>query len=103
MIAAELIGKSYEEIEHRLSGMKRDRLVKVIQQLATLEPHFSPEQLAGFRGLTVKAILKRIHEHRLRAHIPSHNRYRIPRSAVEEWDASTRVPNGNGSHGSPDV
>lgn len=96
MILADLTGKSYEDIAERLRGMKRDRLVKIIQQLATLEPHFSPEQIAAARGLPVKAILQRIRENQVRAHMPAHNRYRVPRSAVEAWDTRTLIKDGTG-------
>lgn len=87
-----LVGKSPEQIDLELASVrKRDRLIRIIKELAVLESFFSPEQVADKRGITVASVMARIKDGRLRAHLVSHNRWRIPLSAVHEWDEKTLV------------
>jgi excisionase family DNA binding protein len=84
----ELIGKSYEEIESALNGVPRSRLVRVIQELASIEPSFLPEQVARALQIPRDAVIRAIKERRLRAEMPMTNRWRIPRSGLAEFRGS---------------
>lgn len=89
----ELIGKSPEQIEEMLRGVKRDRLIRIIQELTSLEPFFSPEQVGRARGITIASVMKKVRANELRAHLLG-NRWRIPLSALKHWDRTTMVTPG---------
>ncbi|MEO6969873.1 MAG: hypothetical protein ABI217_03140 [Chthoniobacterales bacterium] len=87
----DLIGKSYKEIETAVKGVKRARLVDLLKLHVTLEPFFSPEQIAKARQISIAAVMHRIKVTRqLRAYLIG-NRWRVPLSAVRDWDSQTRV------------
>lgn len=86
-----LVGKTYQEIEAAVHGLKRDQLIAIIQELAGGEPFFSPEQISRLRGISRANVMRRIRARLLRAHMPVHNRWRVPLSALREWDEQTRV------------
>lgn len=86
----DLIGKSYQEIETAVHGIKRIRLVDELKKLATLEPYFSPAQIAKARQISIQAVMTRIRRGQIRAHLIG-NRWRVPLSAVRDWDGQTRV------------
>jgi excisionase family DNA binding protein len=86
-----LIGKSREQIEQATKDLKRHELIDLLYSLATCEPMFKPQEIAARRGMSKQSILKLIKRGVLRAHKPLENAYRVPLSAIREWDAQTAV------------
>jgi excisionase family DNA binding protein len=86
-----IIGQSKEQIRKALANKDRPELLEIIFRLASVEPMFSPQELATRRQLSKRAILKLVKEGRLRAHKPFSTVIRIPASAVAEWDANTKL------------
>ena len=86
-----LLGKSREQIEKATREFDRDQIVDLIYSLTTLEPHYSPAQIAARRSLSVRTILRKIKRGELRAHEPAEKQLRIPLSSVQEWDRHTAL------------
>jgi hypothetical protein len=86
-----LIGLSRDRIAAALARKRHDELIDIIAELATLEPHFSPRTVARARGLSQRRIVAMCRSQTLRAHKPLPNGWRIPLSAIHEWDAQTAV------------
>ena len=94
-----LVGKSRGEIEHATRDKSRPELVNLLYELASVEPMFTPQQIAELRHLSKDTVLDLIRRGRIRAHKPLENGLRIPLSAVQDWDAATALffdcePNG---------
>jgi hypothetical protein len=90
-----LVGKSREQIEQALRNKKRGDLLDVIYSLATMEPMFSPKEIAVRRQMTKRRVVQLIKDGTLRAHKPLENALRVPLSAIREWDANTQITNGH--------
>lgn len=86
-----LYGKSRTEIEELTVRMSYSRLLDLFYQHVTLEPFFSSAMVAKARGMTKRQVVARCQDGRLRAHKPMTNGWRIPITAVQEWDAQTAV------------
>lgn len=100
----DVMGKTREQLGDLLGRKRPAELIDIIHELATLEPFFSPRTIARARGMSKRRIVKMCKDQELRAHKPSPNNYRVPLSAVREWDANTAVklsPNGHGSAVAP--
>ena len=98
-----VIGKSREEIDQALRHKRPEELLDIISELATLEPFFSPRTIAAARGISQRRLVAMCKNRTIRAHKISENNWRVPLSAVREWDENTAVKlsvngNGNGSH-----
>jgi len=91
MIRAELTGKSRDEIAAALKHKRHGQLIDLIADLVTLETFFTPEEIARARKIGARAIKAMIKAGQIRAHKPLANGYRVPRSAVDEWDAKTAL------------
>jgi hypothetical protein len=91
------------EIGELLKNVRRERIYDLIHELATLEEHWTPLELARARKMPKSAIDKLIRAGSMPGvHRPSDNVTRISQSGVEAWDRSTQVTeipasNGNGS------
>lgn len=97
----QVIGKSREAIGQALRHKRPEELLDIIYELATLEPFFSPRTIAAARGVQLRRVVAMCRAGELRAHKPSEKVWRVPLSAVREWDANTAVTlstNGNGAH-----
>jgi hypothetical protein len=86
-----LYGKSRDEIAELTARMPAPRLIDLLYQHVTLEPFFSPDQVAKARGMTKRQIVARCKDGRIAGHKPLENGWRIPHSAVLEWDEQTAV------------
>lgn len=86
-----LLGKTREQIEKATKDCDRRQLVNLIYSLATLEPHFTPRQVAERRALSVDTILRKVRSGELPAHRPAEKQIRIPLSSVEAWDRHTAL------------
>lgn len=92
----QVIGKSREAIATALRKKRTEELFDIIYELATLEPFFSPRTIAQARGISQRRIVALCQARTLRAHKISDNNWRVPLSAVREWDENTAVKlNGN--------
>jgi len=92
-----LIGKTRDQIERALADKDRPALLDVIYKLTTLEPHFTISDVARARKLSRGAILDKLRTGAIkRAHRPLKNAYRIPLSALQDWDRSTQCKGKNG-------
>lgn len=91
MEAIDLTGKSREQIERALAHKRRNELLDLIFSLITFEPHFSVATFAQRRQLTRATVLRLIRERILHAHLPTGNGYRIPLSAIRDFDRRTAV------------
>jgi excisionase family DNA binding protein len=87
----ELAGKSREQIERATQHWQRHELIDALFKLANCEPWFSPQQVAALRGVSKYKVIDLIRSGVLRAHKPLDNQYRIPLSAVREWDRETAL------------
>lgn len=87
-----VIGKSREEIGEVLKSTPRQELLDIICALATPEPHYSPREIAQRRGLKKETILRLIREGVIApVHAPTGKDYRIPLSAIRDWDKRTAI------------
>lgn len=86
-----LTGKTKEEIAKAVAGKTRAELVELLYSLATLEPMFSPEEVATRRDMSKRSVLRLVKRGVLKAHKPFQNGLRIPLSAVREWDRNTKL------------
>ena len=85
-------GKSREEIAELLRSARRERLYELIYELATLEEHFTPKEIARARRLSPRAVLNFCRAGKIPgAHKPLENGWRISRRGLEQWDQDTCV------------
>lgn len=87
----DLRGKSRDEIAELTKRWKPDRFVAALHELATIEPFFSPRTVAKAREMSPRVIAELCRSGVIRAHRPLENGWRIPLSAVREWDGRTAV------------
>lgn len=83
-----VLGKSRDEIQRLTSDYSRPELVDLIYKLSSLEPMFTPLEVAKARQIAVATVRELIQKQKLRAHRVGQE-WRIPLSAIQEWDAST--------------
>ena len=92
MTRMDVRGKSREELDVLLAGVRRERLYDLIHELATLEEHFTPLELARARRMPKRTIVQMCVQGRIPGtHKPDASKWRISRRGVEQWDASTQV------------
>jgi excisionase family DNA binding protein len=84
--------KTREEIAKLLEKTPRPELYDLIYDLSSLEPHFSPAEVAARRGLKKHTILKLCRERKIGFHVPTGRDYRIPLSVMLEFDRKTFIP-----------
>lgn len=87
-----VIGKSREEIAKAIRHKTREELSNLIYHLETIEPHFSPKTIAFARALGPRMIVAKIQNGEIaRAHRPTLKGWRVPLSAIREWDEQTSI------------
>jgi hypothetical protein len=90
-------GKSREQIGELLRSKRRDGLLDLIYQLANIEDHFTPLEVARARRMEKYAVVALCRDGKIPGtHKPSANQWRISASGLEEWDRSTCVTPLNG-------
>ena len=88
-----LSGKSREEIDRALARKTRAELIDLIFSLSTIEPHFTPGEIARRSGMTKRTILADIHAGRFGGEFfkRSPNRITVSAAGVNAWRESFRV------------
>lgn len=86
-----LIGKSREQIAQLTRHKRHEEMVDLLYLYTTLEPHYSPRDIAVARGVQLRRVVAMCRAGTLRAHKPSEKCWRVPLSAVLEWDRQTAV------------
>jgi hypothetical protein len=88
-----LAGKSREEIQRAVVGKTRAELIDIIFALSTVEPHFTPAEIASRSGMTKRTILADIHAGRFGGEYfkRSPNQITVSASGVNAWRRSFRV------------
>jgi excisionase family DNA binding protein len=86
-----LTGKTKEQIAKAVEGKTREELIELLYSLASLEPMFSPEEVASRRDMSKRSILRLVKRGVLKAHKPFQNGVRIPLSTIREWDLNTKL------------
>jgi hypothetical protein len=88
-----LSGKSREEIDRALSGKTRAELIDTIYSLSTIEPHFTPTEIAQRSGMTKRTVLCDIHAGRFNGEYYKRagNQITVSASGVNAWRRSFRV------------
>lgn len=87
----ELPADSAKELDRLLRRKERHELHRLIAQLATLEVFFTPAEVAKARRLPPRTVSELCKRGEIRAHQPLSKRWRIPLSAVREWDRNTAI------------
>lgn len=85
----ELDAEAERTLERLLSGKERSELVRMIKFLSVAEVFFTPAELAKARRLPRRTVVELCKRGEIRAHRVLSNRWRIPLSAVHEWDRNT--------------
>lgn len=86
-----LAGKTKEEIVKAVEGKTRAELIEILYSLASLEPMFSPEEVATRRDISKRSVLRLVKRGVLKAHKPFSNGFRIPLSSIRDWDQNTKL------------
>jgi hypothetical protein len=88
-----LSGKSREEIDQALARKTRAELVDLIYALSTIEPHFTPSEIASRSGMTKRTILSDIHAGRFGGQFfkRSPNQITVSAAGVNAWRESFRI------------
>jgi len=86
-------GKNREEIARALANKTRAELLDIIFSLATVEPHFTPAEIAGRSGMTKRTVLADIHAGRFGGEYfkRSNNQITVSAAGVNAWRKSFRV------------
>jgi hypothetical protein len=98
-----LSGRSREEIDRALAHKTRVELIDVIYSLSTIEPHFTPAEIANRSGMTKRTVLADIRAGKFGGEYykRSPNRITVSAAGVNAWRESFRVeveyPRGTGS------
>jgi hypothetical protein len=95
-----LSGRSREEIDRTLARKTRAELVDLIYSLSTIEPHFTPSEIARRSGMTKRTILADIHAGRFNGEYYKRagNQITVSASGVNAWRRSFRVEVENSDH-----
>jgi len=88
-----LAGKSREEVDRALAGKTKGELIDIIYSLSTIEPHFTPTEIASRSGMTKRTILADIHAGRFGGEFfkRSPNQVTVSAAGVNAWRESFRV------------
>lgn len=91
MKAHELAGKTREALEATLQHKRRAELLDLIFSLINFEPHVTVETFAARRQMEPATVRRLIRDRKLRAHMPVTGKYRIPLSAIADFDQRTAL------------
>ena len=88
-----LCGKDREAIDRILAGKTRTELIDLIFSLSTIEPHFTPSEIARRSGMSKRTILADIHAGRFNGEYykRAENQITVSASGVNAWRRSFRV------------
>jgi hypothetical protein len=98
-----LSGRSREEIDRALARKTRAELIDLIYSLSTIEPHFTPAEIANRSGMTKRTVLADIHAGKFGGEYYKRagNQITVSASGVNAWRRSFCVevehPRGTGS------
>jgi hypothetical protein len=88
-----LSGKGRAEIDRALAHKTRAELIDLIFSLATIEPHFTPSEIARRSGMTKRTILADIHAGKFGGEYykRSTNQITVSAAGVNAWRESFRI------------
>jgi hypothetical protein len=83
--------KHEQELQRLLRSRRRKDLISLIRDLASIEQHFTAEEIAKARKTTKRDVIERMKKGEIAAHHPSGYRWTASLSAVREWDERTAI------------
>lgn len=86
-----IVGKTRQQIEEATRKLKRKQLIALLHQHVTIEPKFTPEQIAQANRLTPRVVRKLMRAGTLPAHEPVVNQLRSSLSQIRSWDENTAL------------